>query len=92
MEGFLERAKTLARRAHAGQVVRAAVVLLTRRGTEPDVYYRGIRIDRLALRVKLADIADNADEARLSLLDSGLAARLREKYTAALTQRTRSCR
>lgn len=136
MEGFVERAKALAYRAHAGQVdkagrpyiehvarvaaavaddpeaeavawlhdvledcpdfekeifgpqlpieVRAAVVLLTRLGTDPEVYYRGIRTSPLALRVKLADIADNADEARLALLDTETASRLRHKYAAAL--------
>lgn len=135
VEGFLERARALAYRAHAGQVdkagrpyiehvarvaaavsddpeaeaaawlhdvledcpdfedeifgpllpieVRAAVVLLTRLGTDPDVYYRGIRTSSLALRVKLADIADNADEARLVLLDAETAARLRNKYVEA---------
>ena len=37
----------------------------------------------VALRVKLADIADNADESRLALLDSKTAARLRRKYAEA---------
>lgn len=47
-------------------------------------YYRRIRNSRVAVRVKLADIADNADEARLALLDDATAARLRGKYQQAV--------
>lgn len=47
-------------------------------------YYERIRGFPLALRVKLADIADNADEARLALLDAKTADRLRRKYQRAL--------
>lgn len=43
-------------------------------------YYWNIRRNELALRVKLADIADNADEARLAQLDEKTADRLRRKY------------
>jgi (p)ppGpp synthase/HD superfamily hydrolase len=46
-------------------------------------YYLGVRSNPLALRVKLADIADNADEERLALLDEKTAARLRRKYAKA---------
>ena len=46
-------------------------------------YYSAIRNNPLALRVKLADIADNADEARLALLDEKTADRLRRKYARA---------
>ncbi len=46
-------------------------------------YYNRISECPLALRVKLADIADNSDEARLSLLDDKTAARLRRKYAKA---------
>lgn len=46
-------------------------------------YYDRISEHRIALRVKLADIADNADEARLALLDEKTAARLRRKYAKA---------
>ena len=52
-------------------------------GTE-DAYYAGVRSDKVALRVKLADIADNNDESRLALLDDKTAARLRRKYAKAL--------
>jgi hypothetical protein len=40
--------------------------------------------DPIARPVKLADLADNADEARLALLEPELAARLRTKYSEAL--------
>lgn len=65
--------------------VRKAVRLLTRRtDVPPGTYYAAIRANPLALRVKLADIADNASEERLALLDSTTAQRLREKYEIAL--------
>ena len=43
-----------------------------------------VRQNPLALRVKLADIADNSDESRIALLDDKTAARLRRKYAKAL--------
>jgi (p)ppGpp synthase/HD superfamily hydrolase len=46
-------------------------------------YYEAIRRNPIALRVKLADIADNADEARLALLPKETAERLRRKYAKA---------
>jgi guanosine-3',5'-bis(diphosphate) 3'-pyrophosphohydrolase len=39
--------------------------------------------DPIARAVKGADVADNADEARLALLSTGQAARLRSKYARA---------
>lgn len=65
--------------------IKYAVTLLTR-CTDYDYasYYDGIRANPIALRVKLADIADNADESRLALLDEKTAARLRRKYAKAL--------
>ena len=47
-------------------------------------YYGRIRTNPIALRVKLADIADNADESRLALLDEKTADRLRRKYAKAI--------
>ena len=47
-------------------------------------YYASILRDPITLRVKLADIADNANEERLALLDPKTANRLREKYRKAL--------
>lgn len=60
------------------------VTLLTRCDDVPRPdYYAGIRQNPIALRVKLADIADNADERRLALLDDETASRLRNKYARA---------
>lgn len=62
----------------------AAVLALTRRsGETADAYYARVRADRLALRVKLADIGDNADPSRLAALDRPTRARLTEKYAFA---------
>ena len=60
------------------------VDLLDRTGTPEHFYYARIKKNPLALRVKLADIADNADESRLALLDEKTADRLRRKYSKAL--------
>lgn len=54
------------------------------RGLSSAYYYERILRSPLALRVKLADIADNADESRLALLDDKTAARLRRKYAKAI--------
>lgn len=51
-------------------------------------YYAEIRANPVALRVKLADIADNADESRLALLDEKTANRLRRKYAKAIAALT----
>jgi hypothetical protein len=65
--------------------IRYAVSLLTRcDDVHCDIYYGGIKCSPLALRVKLADIEDNADESRLALLDEKTADRLRRKYKKAL--------
>jgi hypothetical protein len=48
-------------------------------------YYERLRRNPLAMRVKLADIADNSDEARLALLPADVAVRLRKKYARALS-------
>lgn len=63
--------------------IQIAVLRVTRMGGDAG-YYQGIRQNRLSLRVKLADIADNADESRLALLDEKTADRLRRKYAKAL--------
>lgn len=77
--------------AFAGQVqafpapLQDAVRLLSRTSAaDADTYYARISADPLALKVKLADIADNADEARLASLDAATAERLRDKYRQAL--------
>lgn len=62
-----------------------AVRRLTRLvGCSEHEYYSGIVGNRIALRVKLADIADNSSEERLALLDNKTAARLRRKYAKAI--------
>lgn len=61
-----------------------AVTLLTRqRDVSPDAYYARIRDHHLALEVKLADLADNTDPARLGILDEATATRLISKYAKA---------
>lgn len=61
-----------------------ALERLTHRRDEPyEEYLRRVAADELTRRVKLADIADNADEGRLTLLSQAEAARLREKYARA---------
>jgi len=61
-----------------------AVLDLTRvEGRSEAFYYWRIRQNPVALKVKLADIADNSDEARLALLDPATANRLRAKYANA---------
>lgn len=47
-------------------------------------YYACIKLTPRALKVKLADIADNMDEARLALLPVKTADRLRRKYAKAM--------
>lgn len=62
-----------------------SVLLLTRDASIPvEAYYAAIRQDPTALKVKLADIADNSDPKRLELLDTATAARLRTKYAKAI--------
>lgn len=62
----------------------AAVDAITRRaGEDPADYYQRVRDNELACRVKLADIADNSDPARLAILDSVTRERLERKYRRA---------
>lgn len=63
----------------------AAVDAITRRsGEDPDVYYARVAASPRALQVKIADIADNCDPARLALLDPATRDRLTAKYDYAL--------
>ncbi len=65
--------------------IQRAVQLMSRNSApDADTYYARIAADPVALKVKLADIADNADEARLTALDAATAERLRSKYRHAL--------
>ncbi|MGF6419517.1 hypothetical protein ABH900_003027 [Stenotrophomonas sp. AN71] len=64
--------------------LRAAVQLLNRDAApDEDTYYARIAAHALALKVKLADLADNADPRRLAALDEATANRLRHKYAHA---------
>ncbi|EED39536.1 metal dependent phosphohydrolase [Stenotrophomonas sp. SKA14] len=66
------------------QDVVEAVFDLTRGVNKSEAfYYWSIRQNPLSLKVKLADIADNSDESRLTLLDAETATRLRAKYAKA---------
>ncbi|MFT4148264.1 MAG: hypothetical protein QM632_05690 [Micrococcaceae bacterium] len=47
-------------------------------------YYERVKANPIALQVKLADIKDNTDPARLAWLDEKTQARLKKKYTKAL--------
>lgn len=65
----------------------AAVALLTRtEDVAPEDYYAGIRTNDLALAVKLADLADNTDPARLHRLPERTQDRLRTKYRQAYAE------
>jgi (p)ppGpp synthase/HD superfamily hydrolase len=65
------------------EIVRV-VEALTRGDDESyEDFVRRAAQDPVARAVKKADVADNADEARLALLPTGQAARLRSKYARA---------
>ena len=65
-----------------------AVVLLTKTGGPLDAYYARIRENPLALAVKLADVADNADPTRLAQLAPEVRERLTRKYAKAVASLT----
>ena len=67
-----------------GVDVVAAVDALTRRPGEGDDYYLRVAADDLASVVKLADIWDNTNPERLTLLSLDYQARLERKYRHAL--------
>jgi (p)ppGpp synthase/HD superfamily hydrolase len=74
-------------RGEFGDEVAEAVDALTRRKDVPrEEYYARIRGNELALQVKLADIEDNLDPARLARLDAATRERLEAKYAEALRQ------
>lgn len=61
-----------------------AVELLTRHNDQPRIdYYTQIRQHQVAREVKLADLADNTDPARLAMLPTALRSHLLRKYTNA---------
>lgn len=57
-----------------------AVDAITRRPAPDDDYPYRVKQNRLALKVKAADIADNANPDRLAQLDPDTRARLEDKY------------
>lgn len=62
----------------------AAVEAITHRPHEArEDYYQRVAANDLARAVKLADIEDNSDPARLQLLDNDTRRRLQDKYTKA---------
>jgi (p)ppGpp synthase/HD superfamily hydrolase len=62
----------------------AAVLAITHHPNEPrTAYYERVKANDLARVVKLADVADNSDPARLALLDDATRERLERKYAAA---------
>ena len=66
-----------------GEAVAEAVDAITHRHHEPLVeYYERVKRNRIALAVKLADVADNMS--RVHKLDEATAARLTAKYTKAI--------
>lgn len=73
----------LAERGIPGDVIAAVELLTRRRGVSDDDYYDAIAKVPVALQVKLADLADNTDPARLGLLDEATQRRLITKYTKA---------
>lgn len=66
------------------QAVVDCVILLTRRDDVPEAdYYRAIDAHPLARLVKLADLADNSDAARLAQIPEPKQTELRAKYRRA---------
>ena len=62
-----------------------AIQAITHQKNEPRyAYYDRIKRNKIALRVKFADIEDNMDKERMSLLDEETQQRLIKKYTKAL--------
>ncbi len=64
--------------------LRALELLCHAPGVDDLTYWRSVRSDPLALIVKIADIADNTDPARVARLDARTAERLAAKYRNAL--------
>lgn len=64
-------------------IVDAVDAITRRKGEDYAQYLARIAANKLALTVKLADLEDNSDEARLALLPEDVADRLRKKYAAA---------
>jgi (p)ppGpp synthase/HD superfamily hydrolase len=64
-------------------VLEAVDALTKRNGEDLEQYWSRVRVDPLALKVKLVDVDDNADPRRLALLPQEDAKRLAERYARA---------
>jgi (p)ppGpp synthase/HD superfamily hydrolase len=72
-----------------GHRVALAVDSLTRRPKETYTdYIQRVKQDAVAVKVKLADLADNMDESRMSQLDEETQKRLRKRYAKAVESLT----
>lgn len=80
-------AQTLLKLGYPEPIVHAVVCLTKAHGEEYDAYIRRVKSDDLARRVKLADLKDNMDMARLAAPTSADWERLR-KYERALRELT----
>lgn len=67
------------------EVVEAVDAITVCPGEDRSAYYARVAANPLALKVKLADIADNSDPERLARLDEEPRARLEAKYAKART-------
>jgi len=76
-------AQELRRAGCPGEVVDAVEALTKDDGESYSDFLARVAGNPMALKVKLADIADNSDEARLALLAPATAERLRDKYSRA---------
>src|SRR5690606_39107189 len=65
------------------QIIEAVLAVSRRGGESPDEYYARVRVNDLALRVKVADLNDNSSPGRLAKLDTATQERLRAKYAHA---------
>jgi (p)ppGpp synthase/HD superfamily hydrolase len=64
----------------SNEVINAVVLLTRTEDNEDEGYYEAIRENRIALAVKLADIADNTDPERTARLEPEVRQRLAAKY------------
>jgi (p)ppGpp synthase/HD superfamily hydrolase len=81
-DSFITAEDLLAAGVHP-EVVGNVELLTRRKDVRPDEYYADITQSYAAKKVKLADIADNTNLARLVLLDDSTVVRLIHKYAKA---------
>lgn len=62
----------------------AVDAMTKRKGEELEAYWGRVKANRIALRVKRADIAHNTSPERLDCLDNHTAERLKKKYSRAI--------